>query len=134
MNWTRALVAGVVGGIVMWIADFVLHGFVMGGTYMKYPEVFTQEPSNPLLFLVIEVLIGIPAAIIFAKTRQSWAEGVKGGLSFGFWIGLLGFFPQFFNNLVIKGFPYFLGWCWGGITLIVALILGIVLGLMIKRT
>ena len=134
MNWTRALVAGVVGGIVMWIADFLLHGFVMGGTYMKYPEVFTQEPSNPLLFLVIEILIGIPAAIIFAKTRQSWAEGVKGGLSFGFWIGLLGFFPQFFNSLVIKDFPYFLSWCWGGITLIVALILGIVLGLMIKKT
>jgi hypothetical protein len=134
MNWTRALVAGVVGGIVMWIADFLLHGFVMAGTYVKYPEVFTQEQSNPLLFLVIEILIGIPAAIIFAKTRRSWAEGVKGGLSFGFWIGLLGFFPQFFNSLVIKDFPYFLSWCWGGITLIVALILGIVLGLIIKKT
>jgi hypothetical protein len=133
MSWTRALVAGVVGGIVMWIADFLLHGFVMGGTYMEYPEVFTQEPSNPLLFLVIEILIGVPAAIIFAKTRASWADGVTGGLSFGFWIGVLGFFPQFFNSLVIKDFPYFLSWCWGGITLIVAVILGIVLGLIIKK-
>lgn len=133
MNWNRAILAGVVGGIVLWLASFLLHGFVMANTYVKYPEVFSQEQSNPLWFLLLEILIAIPAAIIFTKTRASWAAGVTGGLVFGFWLGVLGFFPQFFNSLVIKDFPYYLGWCWGGIQIIVSLLLGAVLGVMIKR-
>ncbi|UCF66281.1 MAG: hypothetical protein JSV80_10825 [Acidobacteriota bacterium] len=134
MNWTRTIGAGVVGGIVLWIAAFVLHGLVMGSTYMKYPEVFTQEEANPLWFLLIEILIAIPAAIIFAKTRGSWSAGVLGGVIFGFWIGLFGFFPQFFNPLVIEGFPYYLAWCWAGINMILSLILGAVLGGIIKAS
>lgn len=133
MNWSRIILAGLVGGIVLWLASFVLHGLVMAPTYMKYP-VFTQEQANPLWFLVIEILIAIPAAIIFAKTRASWSSGIGGGLAFGFWIGLLSFFPQFFNSLVIEGFPYYLSWCWGGINMIVSLILGAVLGVMIKKS
>ena len=42
MNWTRALIGGVVAGIVVWIADFVMHGILLGETYARYP-VFTQE-------------------------------------------------------------------------------------------
>ena len=132
MSWNRAIVAGLVGGIAMWLASFVLHGLIMGATYMKYPEVFSQEASNPLWFLVIEILIAIPAAVIFAKTRASWSAGVAGGIAFGFWIGAFGFFAQFFNPLVIEGFPYYLAWCWGGINMIVSLILGAVLGGIVK--
>ena len=132
MNWSRIILAGLIGGVVLWLASFVLHGLVMGATYMKYP-VFTQEEKSPFYFLLIEILIALPAAIIFAKTRASWAAGIAGGVVFGFWIGLLSFFPQFFNPLVIEGFPYYLGWCWGGINMIVSLILGAVLGVMIKK-
>lgn len=133
MNWTRTLLAALVGGIVMWLMSFLLHGLVMGSTYMKYPEVFTQEQSNPLWFLIIEVLIAFPAAVIFARTRASWSDGIAGGLVYGFWFGLVGSFAQFFPPLIMEGFPYFLGWCWFGINLIVALCLGAVLGLMIRR-
>jgi len=133
MNWNRAIVAGVVGGVALWLASFVLHGVVMSATYMKYPDVFTQEEANPLWFLLIEILIAVPAAIIFARTRVSWPAGMAGGLVFGFWIGALGFFAQFFNPLVIEGFPYYLAWCWGGINMIVSLVLGVVLGGIIKE-
>ncbi len=82
MKWNRIVLAAVIGGIVMWLASFVLHGLVMGGTYVKYPEVFTQEEGNPL---------------------------------------------------VIEGFPYYMGWCWGGINMLVALCLGAALGGLIKK-
>jgi hypothetical protein len=134
MNWTRTMIAAVLGGVAMWLVSFVLHGLVMGNTYMKYPEVFSQEPSNPLLFLLIEVLIAFPAAVIFAKTRGSWSPGVAGGLAFGFWLGLIGGFAQHFNPLVMEGFPYYLSWCWFGINVITTLALGAVLGLTIKAT
>ncbi len=133
MKWNRIIVAAMVGGIVMWLASFVLHGLVMGGTYMKYPEVFIQEEGNPLWFLILEILIALPAAVLFAKTRGSWSEGIVGGVTFGFWVGALGFFAQFFNPLVIEGFPYYMGWCWGGINMLVALCLGAVLGALIKK-
>ena len=131
MNVMRILIAGLAGGVVMWLVSFVLHGLVLGNTYLKYP-VFSQEASNPIHFLILEVLIAIPAAIIFMKTRPSWRPGVAGGLVFGFWLGAFGFFAQFFNPLVIEGFPYYLGWCWGGVNLIVSLFLGLVLGGLIK--
>ena len=51
---------------------------------------------------------------------------------FGFWLGLVGAFAQFFSPLVMVGFPYYLAWCWFGINLVVSLALGGVLGAMIK--
>ena len=50
MNWIRIVVAGVVAGFVTNIADFVMHGFILGKTYMRYP-VFSQEQANPLLVI-----------------------------------------------------------------------------------
>ncbi len=133
MNWSRAILAGVVGGIVVSVANFVMHGIIMANTYMKYP-VFTQEEANPLWFFLIAILIAIAAAILFARTRACWGEGIGGGVSYGFWVGLVGFFGPFYNPLVIEGFPYFLAWCHGGILLIGFVVLGAVLGVMVKKS
>lgn len=133
MNWTRALVAGVVGGIVVNIADFIQHGLLLGQEYTRYDQVFSQVQANPLYFVAIAVLTGIFAAILFAKTRLSWAPGVKGGLTFGLLLGLVMFWYPFYSTLVIKDFPYHLSWCWGGINLIDSLLFGAVVGLIYKR-
>jgi hypothetical protein len=133
MNLGRAMLAALIGGVVMWLVSFVLHGIVMSGAYMKYPEVFVQGEGNPFPFLLLEILIAFPAAMIFAKTRQSWSGGIAGGLAYGFWLGLVGSFAQLFNPLVMEGFPYYMGWCWWGINLITTLTLGATLGLVIKR-
>lgn len=132
MNWTKAIIAGVVAGFVLWLANFVMHGLIMANAYTKYP-VFSQEEANPILFLVIGILTSIMAAILFGKTRQSWGAGAMGGATFGFFLGLVAFFPQFYNSIVFEGFPYHLNWCWGGIVLIGMVIMGAVLGLMIKK-
>ncbi len=132
MSWTKVIAAGVVGGVVVAVANFIMHGFIMAATYMKY-EVFDVEPANPVWFFVIPVLMGIPAAAIFGKTRSMWADGIAGGLTFGFWVGMISFFAQFYNPLVVKGFPYYLSWCWGGISLIGFLVFGVVIGLIYKR-
>ena len=133
MNWTRILLGGLAAGIVMTIADFVMHGMIMAPTYMRYTEVFSQTQANPAWFMLIGICIALTAALMFGKTRASWAPGWKGGLTFGFFLGLVGFFPGFYNVLVIDGFPYHLVWCWGGITMIDSLIAGAILGLVIKR-
>lgn len=134
MNWPRTILAGIVGGIVMTMVDYVTHGIILGKTYMKYPEVFTQEDAGVHYFFIVGIMIAIMAAILFAKTRSVWADGIVGGATFGFFVGLVMFFTQFYSTLTIDGFPYFLSWCHGGSALIAMVVLGAVLGLMLKKT
>lgn len=132
MNWTKAILAGVVGGIVKNLVDWGMHGGIMGDTYTKY-EVFGAEPANPMHFFLTAICIGIFAALLFARTRDSWGDGLMGGVSFGVWTGMMVFFGNFYNALVIKGFPYYMSWCWGGMEFIGMVVLGAVLGLMYKK-
>jgi hypothetical protein len=132
MNWTRIAVAGVAAGIVTWISDFALHGMVMGPTYQRLSQVYTQAQGNPALFLVVSLAICLMAALLFARTRGSWAAGWKGGLAFGFFLGLVIFFQRFYDPMVIDGYPYYLSWCQGGISMIDSLLAGTVIGTVIK--
>jgi len=132
MNWIRIVVAGLVAGIVVFLADFVLHGLILGNTYTKYP-VFSQEQANPLLFLVVAVAVAITAAIFYAKTIDSWSPGWKGGATFGFFVGLVAFFSNHYYPIVLDGFPYYLAWCWGGVGIIEGVIMGSVVGALYKK-
>jgi len=133
MNWTRVVLGGVVAGVVVWLADFVMHGILLADTYTRYPEVFTQEQANPLSFLAISAAIGLLVAVFFAKSRASWGEGWKGGATFGFYLGLAAYFMNFYYPLVIDGFPYYLAWCWGGVGVIDSVVGGAVLGALIPK-
>ena len=132
MNWTRIALAGVAAGIVTWISDFVLHGIVMAPTYRRLSQVYSQTQANPAWFLLIAFTICFMAALLFARTRGSWAPGWMGGLRFGLFLGLVLFFQGFYNPLVIDGFPYYLSWCQGGISMIDSLLAGAVIGSIVK--
>ncbi|MFQ5525325.1 MAG: hypothetical protein ACE5GX_03610 [Thermoanaerobaculia bacterium] len=133
MNWTKIILAAVVGGILMNITEFVEHVLILGGTYAKYPDVFNQGEVNPLYYLAIALFIAFFAAILFSKSRRCWGDGWKGGATFGFFLGLVFFFAQFYPALTIDGFPYFLSWCWAGSKLIAMTIMGLGLGLVLKN-
>jgi len=132
MNWGKVLLTGLVGGIVVNIYEFIMHGMIMRGTYESY-EVFAREPASPLWFVLLAVIIGIAGAMIFAKTRAAWGPGTKGGLVFGAFVGIIAFFAQFYYPLTIAGFPYYLAWCWGGIAFIGWLVFGAVASFFIKE-
>lgn len=132
MNWIKAVIAGVVGGVALNIAEFVMHGIIMSKTYARYP-IFTQEQANPLWFLVIAVCMGLAAALLWARTCKCWPDGVKGGATYGFFLGLVLFFPGFYNTLIYVDFPYYLSWCWGSINVIGMVILGSVISLVYKK-
>ena len=133
MNWTKIVGGGVVAGIAVSLVNYLLHGRIMADTYAKHANVFSQEPANPVWFFVVAIVIAIFFTILFAKTRSCWAEGAKGGMVYGFWLGMVAFFGNFYYPLVIDGFPYHLAWCHGGIDLIGAIVGGAVIGLIIKR-
>ena len=133
MNWQKALIAGLVGGIALSIVEFVMHGLIMSSTYAKYPAVYSEEQANPMYFTLVAICISIFVAILFGKTRQSWADGFKGGATYGFFFGMTTFWVRFYDALIYDGFPYYLSWCQGAINLIAMVILGGVLGMMYKR-
>lgn len=133
MNWSRLLLGGLLGGVALDLANFVMHGFILRTAYVKYP-VFTQEAANPAYFVLTDVMIGLAAALLFMRSRSAWPAGAAGGALFGVLLGLVLFFPPFYNPLVLEGFPYHLSWCWGGVNLIGYTLLGLVLGLVIRKS
>ena len=130
MNWSKTLIAGVVSGIALTVYEFIVHAKIMASTYAKYP-VFAGDGG--LHFVLVAVCVAIAAAILFSKTRGSWADGPAGGATFGFFLGLFVFFGGFYRPLIFEGFPYYLAWCQGSITLIAMVIVGAIQGAMIKK-
>jgi hypothetical protein len=133
MNWSKALIGGVVAGIALSLTEFVMHGIIMADVYTKYADVFEQTQANPLHFVLVAVCVAIASALLFSKTRASWGEGIMGGATFGGFLGLFAFFTYFYSPLVFAGYPYYLAWCQGGITFIAMVVVGAVLGLVIKK-
>ena len=136
MNWGRAIGAGLAAGFVQNIANFVMHGLVLGGMYLDQP-VFVQEPDNMAMqivwFLVIALVLGVVASLLFASSRQSWQPGAKGGLHFGVLLGAVVGFQQFYLTLVVNDFPYHVAWLWLAVDVISFGIGGMVLGAVYKR-
>lgn len=133
MNWTRIVVAALVGGLVNNVINFLAHGLALGNTYREYAGVFSQEQANPLWFLLIAVVAGFFLAILFSKTRAAWGSGVRGGMIFGALVGTIAGLLHFFQPLVIDGFPYYLAWCWLSIEIIAFAVEGAVLALILKH-
>ncbi|RMD98075.1 MAG: hypothetical protein D6814_08285 [Calditrichaeota bacterium] len=131
MQTGKAVTAGLVGGVVLAVYEFIIHGLILGGTYAARAEVFRQD-APMFWFPIIAILMGIAAGLFFGKSRSAWAEGAKGGVSFGFWVGLLAFLAAFYNPLVFNGFPYFMSWVWGIVNWVGWLIVGAIFGAMYK--
>ncbi len=136
MNWSRAIGAGLAAGFVQNIANFVMHGLVLGGMYLDQPA-FVQEPDSMAMqivwFLVIALVLGVVASLLFASSRQSWQPGMKGGLHFGVLLGAVVGFQQFYLTLVVNDFPYHVAWLWLAVDVISFGIGGMVLGAVYKR-
>ncbi len=132
MDMKKALIAGLVAGVALFVYEFVIHALLLAGTYAEYNQVFRQD-GNPVYFPLLALAQALAAGVIFAKTRSAWGAGFKGGATFGFWIGLVFFFREFYNPLTIEGFPYYLAWCWGTALMLGWIIAGSVMSLMYKE-
>jgi len=131
MNWSKTVVAGLAGGVVNAVYEFIMHGMVMRKTYEGLPEVFRQD-ANFMWFPVIAILMGLAGALLFARTRGSWAAGAKGGMMFGVFMGVISFIAMYYSPLTVQGFPYYLTYCMGGIGFIEWVIFGAVVGSIYK--
>ena len=105
--WIAVVVTGIVGNIL----DFVVQGMILTNMYYStMPDIFNNT-TNPAWYIFGDFVGSFVLIWFYDKVRGSFAEGMKGGATFGFYAGVLLNFPTWiFIHLFIKGYPYGLSW------------------------
>jgi hypothetical protein len=108
--------AWVAVSIAMVIFDWVIHGEVLSRLYYtNLPGLFYGESQsyNPLWFVLNDLIMAFIFLWFYDKVHDSFEAGVRGGIKFGLLAGLFANFPsQLAWYIILKGFPYLLGWAW----------------------
>jgi hypothetical protein len=110
MNIKKCLIIGIVVGIVGVVFDAVVHGGLLANYYTQAP--FRQDTSMAWV-IVSNVAAGLVFAWVYLKVAGSFAPGVSGGITMGFYAGVLVNFPSaILLNVLLQNFPYALSWSW----------------------
>ena len=110
MNVRKWIIIGIVVAIVAAVYDVIVHGSLLASYYTQAP--FRQDASLAWM-LVSNVVAGLVFAWVYLKVAGSFPSGVSGGVTMGFYAGVLVNFPSaIFLNLVLQNFPYALSWLW----------------------
>jgi hypothetical protein len=133
MNLKKFLLAGVVGGIVANVVDFVVHAQLLRGTYEALPSLF--NPQAPVPWLVFGDFVAVFIFIwVYDRVYASFGGGPKGGAIYGLYAGILANFPTWiFMHLLVIGWPYSLSWIWTIYGIIWCVIIGAVAGALYKK-
>jgi hypothetical protein len=133
MNLKRFLVAGLVGGVVANVYDYVVHAQILEGSYYSQLSGLLR-PDAPILWLVVgDFVAAFVLTWVWARVHPCFGAGAKGGALGGFYAGVLIFFPsQIFLHLLLVGFPYALAWIWTITGILWAVIVGAVIGALYK--
>jgi hypothetical protein len=92
------------------VIDFVVQGNLLAAYYSQPP--FRQD-TNMAWMIVGDFVAALVFAWFYLAVAGSFAPGVSGGATMGFYTGVLVNFPSaIFMYLMFQGFPYFLSWIW----------------------
>lgn len=131
MNIRKWLIIGIVVGIVAAVYDVIVHGSLLASYYTRAP--FRQDASLAWM-LVSNIVAGLVFAWVYLKVAGSFASGVRGGITMGFYAGVLVNFPSaIFLNLVLQDFPYGLSWLWVVSGIVFYVIAGAIAGALTKK-
>lgn len=134
MNLKRFLVAGLAGGVVGNVFDFVVHGQILTAKYYsQHPNLFRQD-TPPYWFIIGGFVAAFVLTWVWDRVQGSFPSGAKGGAIGGLYAGVLINFPaQIFAHLVYVGFPYALSWIWIVTGIAWAVLVGAVIGALYKK-
>ena len=125
--------AVLVGGVVLNVLDFVLHGMILHDYYGSMPDLF-NPPGSPVLFILGDFVVALVYAWVYDRVYGSFGGGAKGGATYGLYAGIITSFPTWiFMHLIIKGFTYGLSWIWTINGIVWSIILGAVIGAIYKK-
>ena len=131
MDFKKFLTIGIAVGIAANVIDFVVHGSLLASFYSHPP--FRQDVSVRWLILG-DFVAGFVFAWFYLAVAGSFAPGVPGGMTMGFYTGVLMIFPAaIFMYLMFEGFPYYLSWIWVFYVIVLYVGAGAIAGAINKR-
>jgi hypothetical protein len=110
MDFKKFLAIGLAVGIAANIADSLVHGQLLADFYAHPPF---RQGVNPGWMILGDLVAGFVFAWFYLAVAGSFAPGLTGGATMGFYTGVLVIFPAaIFMYLMFEGFPYYLSWIW----------------------
>lgn len=126
--WLAVLAAGVVVNIL----DFVVWGWLLEPTFSAME--CARQGVNQAWYVIGDFVAIFVLAWVFDKVYASFAQGPKGGATFGLYVGVLMNFPMWiFAHLMFKDLTYSLAWILTVYGVIWAVIAGAILGALYKK-
>ncbi len=135
MNVKKYALATLAVGVACNIYDFVVHEFILSnGIYSRMSTFFNQYAS--IAVLVIGVFVAAAVFVwVYDRVQNSFDAGIKGGVTFGLFAGVLINFPTWImSHILITGFTYELAWTWAIAGMGWSLLAGAVAGLVYQRS
>ncbi|HTP79070.1 MAG TPA: hypothetical protein VMM57_01560 [Bacteroidota bacterium] len=105
MKKSRFWIAVLAGGVVGNLLDGIVQGYLLERVYYeKAPDVFRMSQS-PTWFALGDFLAALILGWVYDRVVQNFKPGVRGGMLFGLYAGLISGIPfYFFNYLMIRGY------------------------------
>ena len=131
MDFKKFLVIGLAVGIAASAVDFVVHGSLLAEFYSHPPF---RQGVNAGWMVLTDVVAAFVFAWFYLAVAGSFAPGVPGGMTMGFYTGVLMIFPAaIFMYLMFEGFPYYLSWIWVFYVIVLYVGAGAIAGAINKR-
>ena len=131
MDFKKLFAIGMAVGVAANVIDFAVHGNLLASFYAHPP--FRQD-VNPGWMILSDFVAGFVFAWFYLAVASSFAPGVSGGMTMGFYTGVLVIFPAaIFMHLMFEGFPYYLSWIWIFYTVAWYVCAGAIAGAINKR-
>ena len=122
-------IAVVVGGIVVNVMDFLVHGMLFAEMFYSKMEGMRTD-TNPMWFVVLDFIMVMVFVWFYDKVHAVFGRGMQGGMKFGLYYGVALNFPvMFFPYLMYQEMNY--GYVWASI--IYGVIWGMILGMTIGK-
>lgn len=95
MNRARVYLGGVLAGVFIFFADYVLHGLLLGADWkaamaaLGKPDTGQNMASSMALFFAQALVVGIAAAWVYASIRPRYGAGPGTAVRGGLWVWIM---------------------------------------------
>ncbi|MBI2967271.1 MAG: hypothetical protein HYY40_05595 [Bacteroidetes bacterium] len=115
LNYTRIILGGLAGGVIMLVIGMVIHGFILEKHYafqMGKGCLLDEPRFGGVIHHIVVLLSGIVLAGLYAMSRKQCGAGPKTALCVGFLVGcmslpgmaaMLSFYDQGFRIPIMTG-------------------------------
>jgi hypothetical protein len=91
----RVVIGGIVAAIILFIAGFIIHGFILGADWMAWQSAGHMPNALPhgaaiVVWAILSLVNGLTGVWIYAGIRPRYGAGAKTALVAGFMLWLAG--------------------------------------------